>query len=62
MVRNYSFKKSKIQKGEEKRMSECEKMNCGYWFKGENDLFSCCHFEGPVDWAPCEQDEYEEEE
>lgn len=42
-------------------MSECEKMNCGYWYKGEDDDFPCCHFVG---WtAPCEyEDDYEEEE
>ena len=39
-------------------MSECEKMNCGYYYKGENDRFPCCHFEGYI--APCEY-EYEEE-
>lgn len=41
-------------------MSRCE--NCGYHWKGEDDEFPCCHFEGPVGWAPCEQDEYEEDE
>ena len=44
-------------------MSECEKMNCGYYYKTEDDDFPCCHFEG---WpAPCEygyEDECEEEE
>lgn len=43
-------------------MSECEKINCGYYYKGEEDDFPCCHFEGY--WiAPCEYDDnYEEEE
>lgn len=42
-------------------MSECEKMNCGYYYKDEEDDFPCCHFEG---WtAPCEyEDDHEEEE
>lgn len=41
-------------------MSECEKTNCGYYYKGENDDFPCCHFEG---WAaPCEYEDYEENE
>lgn len=42
-------------------MSECEKMNCGYWYKGEDDDFPCCHFDG---WwtPPCEEDDYEEKD
>ena len=42
-------------------MSECEKMNCGYWYKGEDANFSCCHFDG---WwtPPCEEDDYEEKD
>lgn len=46
-------------------MSECEKRNCGYYWKEEDEEYPSCHFEGPVGWAPCEQDEqdeYEEEE
>lgn len=40
-------------------MSECEKMNCGYYWKEEGEDFPSCHFEG---WtAPCEyEDGYEE--
>ena len=43
------------------KMNECEKMNCGYYYKDKYDDFPCCHFEG---WtAPCEyEDDYEEEE
>lgn len=26
-------------------MSKCEKMNCGYYYKTEEDDFPCCHFE-----------------
>lgn len=43
------------------KMNECDSINCGYWYKGEDDDFPCCHFEGCT--APCEyEDEYEEEE
>ena len=38
-------------------MSYCDKINCGYWYKGEDDDFPCCHFEGPDGWAPCEQED-----
>lgn len=39
-------------------MSKCDEMNCGYWYKGEDDDFPCCHFEG---WtAPCEYEDCEE--
>ena len=40
-------------------MSKCDEMNCGYWYKGDDD-FPTCHFEG---WtAPCEyEDDYKEE-
>lgn len=41
-------------------MSRCE--NCGYLWKEEDEKFPSCHFEGPVGWAPCEQDEYEEDD
>ena len=44
-------------------MNKCEKMNCGYWFKGDNDLFPCCHCDEPEGYAPCEyENDYEEEE
>ena len=35
---------------------------CGYHYKGEDDRFPCCHFEGPEGWAPCEQEDYETED
>lgn len=41
-------------------MSRCE--NCGYYWKEADEKFPCCHFVGPNGWAPCEQDEYEEDE
>ena len=34
---------------------------CGYYYKTEEDRYPCCHFEGPEGWAPCEQEEPEEE-
>lgn len=34
---------------------------CGYYYKEENDSSPCCHFEGPEGWAPCEQEEIENE-
>ena len=45
-------------------MSRCEQ--CGYQWPDvdeEGNLISApyCHFEGPDGWAPCEQDEYEDE-
>ena len=42
-------------------MSKCDKINCGCYYKGEDDDFSCNHFEGLI--APCEyEDDYEEED
>lgn len=41
-------------------MGYCEKINCGYWYKNEEDSFPCCHHEDDFP-APCEQDEEEEE-
>ena len=39
-------------------------IDCPYHYKTEDDSFPCCQFEGPVGWAPCEQEEeyYEEED
>lgn len=36
-------------------MSSCE--NCGYHWKEEDEKFPSCHYEGPVGWAPCEQED-----
>ena len=36
--------------------------DCVYYYKIEGDAFPYCHFEGPVGWAPCEQEEEPEEE
>ena len=35
-------------------MVECK--NCPYYYKGEDDDFACCHFEGNF-LAPCEEDD-----
>lgn len=37
-------------------MSECERTNCGYYYKGEDDDYPCCHCEDD-DVASCEYDE-----
>lgn len=41
-------------------MSYCDRINCGYYYKTEDDDFPCCHFEGPDGWAPCEAEDSEE--
>lgn len=42
-------------------MSECEKMECIYYYKDKDERYCRCHFDG---WwtPPCEEDDYEEEE
>ena len=42
-------------------MSYCDKINCGYYYKAEEDDFPCCHFDGPNGWAPCECDDEDDE-
>ena len=42
-------------------MSYCDKMNCGYYYKTEEDDFPCCHFEGASGTAPCEYDDEDDE-
>lgn len=42
-------------------------IDCGYYYKDEDDDFACYHFKGPIGYAPCEDEEdeiedYEEEE
>lgn len=39
-------------------------IDCPFYYKGENDRFSCCHFERRTfyDVPPCEVDENEWEE
>lgn len=43
-------------------MGYCERTNCGYYWKEEGEDFPCCHFTGPDGWAPCEYDDYKEDE
>ena len=44
-------------------MSECEKMNCGYWWKEEGEDYSRCHYPDDGTPAPCEyDDDYEPED
>ena len=38
---------------------ECK--NCPYYYKGEDDDFCYCHFEGDY-LAPCEEDYYEDKD
>lgn len=38
-------------------MSECERRNCGYFWKEENDAYPCCHYNDPMFPAPCEEDD-----
>ena len=46
---------------EETEMSYCDKSNCGYYYKGDDDDFACCHC--PDDMiAPCEYDDEMETE
>ena len=37
--------------------SECERRNCGYFWKEENDAYPCCHYNDPMFPAPCEEDD-----
>lgn len=36
--------------------------DCPYCWKGKNDNFPCCQYEGPEGTAPCEYEEPEEPE
>jgi len=36
--------------------------DCGYWWQDRGEEYPSCHYEGPDAWAPCEQDEYVEED
>ena len=40
-------------------MFKCK--NCPYYYKGEDDDFAYCHFEGDF-LAPCEEDYYEDKD
>lgn len=36
--------------------------DCPYLWKAEGEEFSRCHYEGPDNYAPCEEDDYIEED
>lgn len=38
-------------------MGYCDSINCGYYWKGEDEDFPTCHYEGPDEWCPCNQEE-----
>ena len=38
-------------------MSVCDRINCGYYYKGEDDDFPCCHCPDDLTPAPCEEDD-----
>ena len=43
-------------------MTRCER--CGYFWREGWEDYPSCHYEGPDEWAPCEQDgdDYEEDD
>ena len=43
-------------------MGYCETINCGYWYKDEdeNEDFASCHYEDDDGCAPCDEEEEEE--
>ena len=38
-------------------MSECEKRNCSYYWRDEDEAYPCCHYDDPRFPAPCEEDD-----
>lgn len=42
------------------KFNDCK--NCPYWWKEECESYARCHFEGPEGWAPCEQEEPDDEQ
>lgn len=38
----------------------CDIINCGYYYKAEDDDFPWCHCPDDLHPAPCEEDDYEE--
>ena len=38
-------------------MSVCDRINCGYYYKGEDDDFPCCHCPDDLPSAPCEEED-----
>lgn len=44
-------------------MNICERMNCGYWWKEEDEDYPSCHFPSDEIFpAPCEEDDWDSEE
>jgi hypothetical protein len=41
---------------EGKQMSECERINCGYFWKDEGEPIARCHYPDDGTPAPCEYD------
>lgn len=35
--------------------------DCPYWWKEECENYARCHYEGPENWAPCEQEEVDDD-
>ncbi len=38
-------------------MSLCDRINCGYYYKGEDDDYPTCHCPDDLHPAPCEEDD-----
>ena len=38
-------------------MSYCDRINCGYYYQGEDDDYPCCHCPDDLHPAPCEEDD-----
>ena len=38
-------------------MSYCDQINCGYYYKSEDDDFPCCHCPDDGTPAPCEDED-----
>ncbi len=43
-------------------MCLCDRINCGYYYKGEDDDYPCCHCPDDLHPAPCEEEDTVEEE
>ena len=46
-----------LQDEGEEEMSLCDRINCGYYYKGEDDDYPCCHCPDDLHPAPCEEDD-----
>lgn len=42
------------------KMGYCETINCGYWYKDEDEDFATCHYDDRHSCAPCDEEEEEE--